>query len=237
MSDIKSNREEDSKIEEQMRKHYNMIYRILGYGYQRNDDQVLQKSGQDLLLTRSNVMKKAISDEKCATNYWDRDLDTFSMELSFNLCDRMTGLSTGNRVDGWFINDKNKTEVYSLGYVRSDSRQDLINGKVTSFEVIIVRKKSIQDYIKESISVDNFSELQNKFQNIILTGQAYQKANGGFSWDAGNGIRMTRSDQLAECPVNIIIKKEVLSSLSDAHAMFMNYSSDNRLNFLFKQIK
>lgn len=215
MAELKSTRAKDSELEKVMQKHYNMVYRINGIGYQRCNDKELQLNGQDLTInTKSGIQ---VVDEKCATSYWNRNLDTFAMELSFEMCDRQSGASIGKRCNGWFIKPSIISTMYSLGYVRADSEEDLSKGVLSSFECIIIKKKAIEDYLKRTFSVENIYEIEERFLDMIADGKATQNTRGGYQWTFNRDVKVVRSDNLAEKPINIIISKMVLNSLADLH--------------------
>ena len=223
MSELKSNRAKDSELEKAIQKHYNLVYRINGIPYKRCDDTELQLKGQDLSFTAKSGQK--IVDEKCATNYWNKPLNTFAMEMSFDMCDRQTGEPIGKRYDGWFINPDNISTTYSLGYVKAKSQEDLSVGRLESFECIIVEKKAINDYLCKAFNVNDIYDAEEMFLDMIDDGTASQNDRGGYFWKVNNDIKMVRSDNLAERPLNIVINKATIAKMSDIHCR-IEYHTD-----------
>lgn len=227
MAELKSTREKDSVLEKVMQKHYNLVYRINGFGYTRCDEKELQLKGQDLILADKNG--KRIVDEKCATNYWRKPLNTFAWEMSFDMCDRQSGESTHRRCDGWFINPSSISEMYSLGYIRANSEEDVAKGNLTSFECILIDKKKINDYLCGVFNVKDIYDAEEMFLDMIDNGTASQNDRGGYYWKVNDDIKMVRSDNLAERPLNIVVSKSVLSELSELHCR-IEYVADG-LNY------
>lgn len=217
MAELKSTRAKDSELEKAMQRHYNLIYRINNLGYKRCDEKSLQLVGQDLTIATKNGQH--IVDEKCATSYWNKPLNTFAMELSFDMCDKQSGEPIGKRYDGWFINPNITTTLYSLGYVSADNEEDLHKGRLSSFECILIKKQAIADYLKDTFKVESIWEIEDRFIDAIEDehGNAYRNGKGGWAWIVNDDIKLVRSDNLAEKPINIVISKNVLGSLSDLH--------------------
>lgn len=234
MSDaLKSNRSFDSALEQPMQKHYNLVYRINSLGYSRCDDKDLQIRGQDLILKWSKT-KQFITDEKCATSNWDRPLNTFAMELSFNMCDRQSGEQIGKRYDGWFVNSDNTTELYSLGYIQADSVENVQSGTLKSFECILISKAKLKKYLETKCGVENLADIEKQFVEMIESGNAQQNSRGRYFYNIAEGIKIVRSDNLAEQPINLVVSKSILSAISELHCT-IDYKSEK--NFTYMQIK
>lgn len=126
-------------------------------------------------------------DEKCATDYINKPLKTFSFELSS--VDR-----NGNRYTGWLLNDKLKTTHYLLCYInkckvdKNPKMEDIFE-----METIYVAKEVIKQYLEDKgIDLKNLSSVK---ENSI------------------GGLRIVRSGHKAEKPMNILIPREVLRNL------------------------
>lgn len=230
---VRSNRATDSIIEKAIQKHYNLVYRINNIAYERCSDRDLQIAGVDVYLTFARQDKRNCVDEKCATNYWDRPLNTFSMELSFDMCDKQSGLPIGKRYKGWFVNPNNISEYYALGYVSAESKENLIQGQLKSFECILVNKDKIRAYLKDAMKVTDLTEVEAELQARIDAGIGKLNQRGGYFYYPADGIKVVRSEQLAEKPVNIVISKQTLSSLSDIHCIITHPEKDT---FVYRKV-
>ena len=223
MADIKSTRAKDSKLEKAMQKHYNLVYEINDISFIRNDNKDTQILGQDLSMKIGS--RQYIVDEKCATNYWNRPLNTYSMELSFDMCDKRDGTPIGKRYDGWFVNPCNISSVYSLGYVRAKSESDLADGKLSSFECLIVKKFKIKEYLTQTFGVKDVREIETLFLDKLNNGEIQSDDNGRYHWNINSDVHVVMSSNLAEKSINIVVSKSMLGNLADVHCK-IDYSDD-----------
>lgn len=170
MTEIKSNRKYDSNLEKIMQCNFDKVYNICGITYNRCTDRENQLLGSDLIAQKSS--KTYNIDEKCATDCSGRDLKTFALELSAEMCDKKSRTSTGKRVDGWLLKEDNKTDVYAFAYVRAKSKEDLRNNNIARFEVLFVKKKNLIKYISEVIGTPSeLKKLDKDFRSAVLEGK------------------------------------------------------------------
>jgi hypothetical protein len=79
--------------------------------FARTDTLDEQISGSDLLLSTTNgKLKRSIVDEKVASRFANKNLETFSLELSF------IG-KNGKKRCGWLLDETKKTEYYLFGWI------------------------------------------------------------------------------------------------------------------------
>ena len=72
--------------------------------YARTDTYDEQISGSDILLsTKNGKLNRSITDEKVASRFANRNLNTFSLELSFLN-------KNGKKRCGWMLDESKKTE-------------------------------------------------------------------------------------------------------------------------------
>ena len=184
--------------------------------YSRCYDRERQLLGIDIVARNNN--KDYFIDEKCATDCWYRDLSTFAFELSYELCDKKTQTRTGNRVPGWFVNPNVKTDIYALGYVRANTKEDFLENKIFRFEVVFVKKKRLQEYIEKHIGgVDKLQCLDVKIREDAKNGTLKPYGSNGknkYRISVANGIYVCWSPNLAESPVNVIIDKKILKKIA-----------------------
>lgn len=212
MIEIQQNRDIDSALQKVCEQFFDKIYSQRGYCFERVYDVKRQIQGYDVILEKDG--RKVVVDEKCATKYFHRLLNTFQFELSFELCDKYTRTSTGKRIDGWLINPKNKTEYYSLGYVLSDQLEQFSSGNINYFECIFVQKQNIMDFINKY--VQDIKMEHDIFIHSIESNKIPLIRNKYSVWIHPK-IKMVCQNSLAERPVSIIINKSDLISISDFH--------------------
>ena len=124
---VQSNRKEDHQLEKPMHKFYNLIYSFLDINFQRNYVRADDLAGCDIRFFNNG--KSFVIDEKCATDYYYKDLKTFAMELS-----AVSQQGNHERYKGWFVDENKNTEYYSLSYVRADSKAHISRQKIKSCE-------------------------------------------------------------------------------------------------------
>lgn len=218
MTEIKSNRTYDSSLEKIMQVNFDKVYNICGIQYNRCNDRKNQILGSDLIA--QNLSKKYNIDEKCATDCSNRDLKTFALELSAEICDKNTRISTGKRVDGWFIKN-NQTDIYAFAYVRANSREDLCNNNITRFEVLFVKKQKLIKYISKIIGTPSeIKKLEENFRNEVLGGKFAGYGEKKYKKTINKDFTLCWSTHLAESPVNLLISKSLLRKLSFKKVVF-----------------
>lgn len=215
MDMVNSKRKEDLCLEKIMQQYFDKFYHFFNIPFTRTDDKELQLQGCDVKI--NGAKKENIVDEKCATDYFKKDLRTFSFELSFL---RRNKNGEIERTNGWFLNDNLATQYYNLGYVRAESKEDMLQEKIYSFECIFVSKKKLQKHILKQIGYRTLQDLQNDFIDLYKSGKlSYnEKSNTYFAWK--NGIKIVLSMSKAEKPISVLISKNKLSDMSKKHTKF-----------------
>lgn len=219
-NNLKSKRISDIKTEKTMQTNFNVAYSLLGMSYKRCLDKEMQLAGIDVISENNN--KTYYIDEKCASDFWSKDLKTFAFELSSEICDKITRKSLGKRVDGWLINKNNKTDMYALGYVRADTKENLENNKISYFEVLFIKKKHLLKYINNHIgNTDKLKELDNKIREDALKGKIKKRGEKErYKLKLTNDIFLCWSPCLAESPINLVICKDLLIKLASRKITF-----------------
>lgn len=110
----------------------------------RTYDKENQIMGSDIVVSVPYYnIKDGIVDEKAATRYVNKNLGTFSLELSMiNANDEI--------IDGWLLDDKNKTEYYLLQWLKADVEdwRDVRESNIREIEFCFVKKKDILEYLR-----------------------------------------------------------------------------------------
>lgn len=197
-----SNRQHDINIDSRVRYILDSIYNFENIHYIRAPNRNFDIHGVDVIMRSKRTDSLMWVDEKCATHYWDKDLNTFSCELT---CSK-----TKNGL-GWFAQENNpfsSTTHYMFVWVRA-SEQGLIH--LDSVEFMIVNKYDLQKYFNLCVGCDN---------NISTT-ELIDKVLGNNKWIQFNSdIKIKRCDIYPEFPVNVIFSKELLQNLSIWHKIY-----------------
>jgi hypothetical protein len=193
---IQSDRRKDEQTVEYLNSIMDKIYSKNHYGFVRNYDVKLQKQGVDLIYT--NKDNTYYVDEKAAIKYYNTTLNTFSFEIGSNVA------------KGWFREDNDYiiTTHYILIYPKSNS-PDLSD--IYEIEYLVINKSKIWDYL-HSVGVGDFKSVKETLDNVKVGkwGKKYSFIN--------KDVKLVQSVQIMpEQPINIVINKEILKSLSNKH--------------------
>lgn len=177
------------------------FYSTIEYSsFERIYDKTRQVEGFDVIIKDLNENIYGI-DEKAAIRYVNKNLQTFSMELSF--------INRGGKInDGWLF-DENKKNNYFLFVWIDKADNDIIVSEtdIKEIEVALVSKNKIIEYL-ESIGWNKIN-LYKKAEKIRLSDNEYK---GNLNRD---GCKFVCSRHLVEQPVNILISRKKLLTLSE----------------------
>lgn len=183
--------------------------------FARTDTLDEQISGSDLLLSTTNgKLKRSIVDEKVASRFANRNLETFSLELSF------IG-KNGKKRCGWLLDETKKTEYYLFGwilkadipYIKEQKRFDtnkITKDNIKSLEWALVKRSDIVKFLeKQGWSLEKLSRQDEKIreQGEIKTKEFI------------NEISFRYSDAYIEKPINVLLKKETYINISTLHGL------------------
>lgn len=186
--EIKTKRVQDSLNSKEVEKFLDLyLYKDTSKA-ERVKDKTRQLMGVDV------IYKDMMIDEKCALDYINRPLSTFSMEIS-------SVNKVGNRYDGWLVNDNLSTTHYLFCYINScEVNENPVCENIKEMEVILVKKKKIISFIEDNC--DKLSEIIKISKTI----------NGSHTY---KGFRIIQSKHKVESPINILVKREDLRRLSE----------------------
>lgn len=172
-----------------------------------------QKSGVDFFGEKSTVDEYGRKDttlyridEKCSLYYINGKLNTFALELR--------GVNRRNEAQtGWFVNEEHTTTHYNFLYpyltVEKLTPGTLELEQIRGAEGILVRKKTLQEYLEKSgLPLQRLLRLEKEL--------AAKRASGRQE-DICPGIHCTVSDNLNEKPFNLIVSKKILLSICEQH--------------------
>ena len=183
--------------------------------FARTDTFDEQIAGSDLLLSTVNgKLKRSIVDEKVASRFANRNLETFSLELSF------LG-KNGTKRCGWLLDETKKTEYYLLGWIieanipyledkkRYDTNQiDRKNIKKLQW-ALVKRDKIVKFLEKKGWTIEKLAKQDEKIRK-----QGYV-ATKEFIDD----VSFRYSDSYIEKPINLLLKKETYLELSEFNGL------------------
>ena len=198
-----TNRRADECATARMEKVLDALYRYADIGYSRTDA-TLDIHGVDVVLSGINPDSPLMVDEKCAIKYWDRDLGTYSCELT--CCSNRSGDGYG-----WFAaenNDFMQTTHYAFVWPRATDR-DLRH--VTEVELAIVDKHDLQAYFQRVCNPDGLETKD--LIDYLLQSSDRVTINGD--------VKLVRCTRLQpEEPVNVVFSKELLMGMATAAYRF-----------------
>ena len=188
-----SKRKIDIKRTNRLQKLTDYMLQRAGYTISRKNDTTNQLDGIDIVLHKDN--KTLLVDEKAAITAWDRDLQTFSMEIR---------TLNNNKHEGWLFNHKLRTTHYAFLFPRAYT-EDMC--QIYQMEILIVSKQAIMNYLKTYqchtkqtvfFRIDNFGFLE----------------NGAYRYHVSEDIQIIKSINLKEQPTCILINRKILREIA-----------------------
>ena len=166
--------------------------------YRHCDTKSEQVSGIDTIFDIGD--KHYECDEKAATSYINKGLNTFILELSF--LDRYE-----RRRTGWFLDSTKINNSYLFVWI-DNAKNDILESvdDILDCEIALVKKDAIWNYFN-SIGLTN-EMIENKVDEILT----YDNFNNRLK-----GVKFCYSDRLFEKPINIILKRSEYIAISDFH--------------------
>lgn len=166
-----------------------------------------QMLGIDVTFDYAKI-ENMLVDEKAAAHYVNKNLPTFAFEVNF--------LTSSNQlVDGWFF-DKNKTtQYYLLSWIWATKDKAFLVDDITKLEILIINRQSIINMLaKYGLTQAQVAEISKEIRRKGDFG-AYHKTND-------KPYYFFYSPQLSEKPINIIIRKDMLSKLALGKHLIIN---------------
>lgn len=183
--------------------------------YARTDSLEEQISGSDLLLTTKNgKLNRSIVDEKVASRFANRNLETFSLELSF------LG-KNGLKKCGWLIDNTKKTEYYLLGwileadipYLEEKKRYDtnaIDRNNIKRMQWALVKRDKIMKFLeKRGWTLEKLAKQDEKIR----------EQGGVKTKEFVDDVSFRYSDAYVEKPINLLLKKETYFELSELNGI------------------
>ena len=129
---------EENKIIEQLLD--NTVYKEAGFtNFKRYEDLERQFKGIDTEFLYK--LDNQTCDEKCAIQYRNTNLTTFALDLGY--------INEYNKpVKGWYLREQNKTNSYLFVWLNRTEAQLNSPDDIHEFQVALVRKEDISNYLK-----------------------------------------------------------------------------------------
>lgn len=189
-----------------------IFYNTNTINYKKVDDKESQLKGIDTIFTFEGTTYTC--DEKAAVDYVNRDfkLNTFCLELSF--LDR-----TGKERWGWFLDPRKENDSYLFIWIDKARTSELKATKdIYRVELALVTRAKLLELLFSR----GFSE-QTFFDTLKLL-----RNGGGIPYGPhenryihSHGFKFTISPSLREKPVNMLVSREDLKSISDYQLIYI----------------
>lgn len=216
---MESLRNQDMKAEQQLGKFmdeyfYSQLVAKDGGKIQvtRMNDRESQLRGIDVCIETNG--KKMIIDEKASVYYSNAMIPTFAFEID--------SIQKGHDkpVDGWFVNDELLTEYYMLiwpnvkcvkegkQWIRKDVSM-ICKDDFTIVEAMLIEKEDLKNaLIREGYGRNRLLEYAKRMRTLYSGIEEKREEN------LFENVKIAYSGQLAEKPINLVIKKDLLKSIA-----------------------
>lgn len=201
-SDYKERRTKDERDEKIVAKYLDTyFYPTFTVTTTRNTDKATQIAGLDVTVTDSEGYNYTI-DEKAATNWVGRNLQTFAHEVSsVNV--------SGITYDGWLLDFKSASDYLVEVWV-DDAKDTILTDytDITDTTIALIKKQDLWNYLKrKNISSIKLKELGEKLRNFNMSYEYY------------NGFKVTQQMNYQEHAVNILIPRDTLINTISQYAV------------------
>ena len=201
-SDYKERRTKDERDEKIVAKYLDTyFYPTFTVTTTRNTDKATQIAGLDVTVTDSEGYNYTI-DEKAATHWVGRNLQTFAHEVSsVNV--------SGITYDGWLL-DFHSTSDYLVEVWVDDAKDTTLTDytDITDITIALIKKQDLWNYLKrKNISSIQLKELGEKLRNFNMPYEYY------------NGFKVTQQMNYQEHAVNILIPRDTLINTISQYAV------------------
>lgn len=201
-SDYKERRTKDERDEKIVAKYLDTyFYPTFTVTTTRNTDKATQIAGLDVTVTDSEGYNYTI-DEKAATHWVGRNLQTFAHEVSsVNV--------SGITYDGWLL-DFHSASDYLVEVWVDDAKDTILTDytDITDITIALIKKQDLWNYLKhKNISSIKLKELGEKLRNFNMSYEYY------------NGFKVTQQMNYQEHAVNILIPRDTLINTISQYAV------------------
>ncbi len=166
-------------------------------------DVEMQLKGVDVEATTETHVARI--DEKAQLYYINKDLPTFAFELQF-----LKGASP--RI-GWLLNDELLTNYYLLIWPKAtkDKVKDIKKDDFTELDALMISRRRIHDFLdRNGLTRDHLLHTADSLRRQGRFGKIKTNRSGIYYY-------VSDPSRYAESPINLVIGKNYLISLADAH--------------------
>ena len=176
------------------------------FPYTRVYDKETQVKGVDIKFSVGN--KTYICDEKSATSYMGKELNTFCLELF-----QKTKSYNSVGMDGWFLSDKNINDSYLFVWVDELYTNENIKSykDIKKAEVCLVRKERLLKYLSNYGFNKDYLKTLSKDMFAKGTGEVYI----GKGTVSTKGLKVKQNLNMSENPINLLLSRNVYRRLAD----------------------
>lgn len=179
----------------------NRFYPTNTTNFKRFGDVETQMAGIDVQFDFKEL-KNILVDEKAAAHYINKDIPTFAFELDF--------LARGEIVPGWFYDEAKKTEYYLCSWIKATKDRYIKAEDITELDIILLDRKAL---INKLATFGLTSETAAQISREIRTAAIY----GVQKKDTRLPFYFFFSSNLAEQPINVIVRKQLLKEIATQH--------------------
>ena len=193
------NRSSDERKEMVIAKFLDTHFYCDAKNFERVTDVNRQVQGTDVIFTMGG--RQYNCDEKAATSWINKALNTFALELScYN--------RGGNLMTGWFLDSSKINDSFLFVWV-DKATTDYLNSvdEIKDIEIALVRKRDIMNYLTDKgWSVEKLMVKSQRLRSNPDEPKGDLKING---------CRFVESPKLPEDPINVLIPRKELIRMSD----------------------
>jgi hypothetical protein len=214
---MKSFRRKDSSDEKALQPFLDAVYVDMGLDFCREERKEQQLAGIDVIIRFRH--KEYFIDEKAATHYVNKGLNTFAFELNFR--------HNGMTIPGWLF-DENKltTHYFLMSEIESSSAhvEDL-----TAFRLVSVNRRKLLQFLQKKQWGKEF--LTEKVNRVMEDRARYVLS------PSNPEARVVKTRHLQEKPLNLVIVLDDLIQAGVAKELIPGPKQLNEVNLnqLFKK--
>ena len=169
----------------------------------RIEEVEMQLKGVDVEATTNTRVARI--DEKAQLYYINKNLPTFAFELQF--------LKDAQTYTGWLLNPELLTNYYLLIWpmATTDKVRDLKKDDFTELDALMISRRKIHDFLdKNGFTCDILIHTADQLRQQGRLGKVKTKRSGIYYY-------VSDPQKYAESPINLVIGKNHLLQLADAH--------------------
>ncbi len=159
---------------------------------ERINDANLQKRGVDVVV-ETYLGKVIYVDEKASLQYINKRIPTFAFEI----CNTTSGAR------GWLYNPDYLTDYYLLAWPNAEDESIPASDAYTATELMIIKR----DKVLQLLTDNGLSEPR----ILQLVKECLRRSDEGNRFEIAPGISLNFNLTLAERPINVVIRKELLA--------------------------